>query len=406
MNRELLAFAAASFASGFSMRVADPLVLPLARDLGVSVEQAALLSAAYALPYAVAQLLLGPLGDRYGKTRCMQLCGTGMAVALLLSLLATSYEFLFATRVVAGALAGGLIPLVLASLGERYAMHERQIVIGRMLLAIIGGQMLGAAVAGAMAPWSGWRGPFALSAVLAIAGTLALWRFARREATVPAGTAAATGAPRLSYGAMYALVLRNPRAPWLYASVLAEGLLFFSLFPYFGALLLERASQPDAAISAHAGMVLGAFGVGGLVYALSVRRLLALLSVRGMCLTASLAAAGAYAALSFASDWRVCAALMLLAGLCFYMLHNSLQTAATELAPAARASAVSLFACGLFGGQALGTLALAPLLRHVGFTAVLIAIAVAILVLGQIVVRRALPSGADPSARGAAAAKP
>ena len=42
---------------------------------------------------------------------------------------------------------------------------------------------------------------------------------------------------------------------------------------------------------------------------------------------------------------------MFVAGISFYMLHNSLQTEATELAPSARGSAVALFACGFFIGQ-------------------------------------------------------
>jgi hypothetical protein len=45
---------------------------------------------------------------------------------------------------------------------------------------------------------------------------------------------------------------------------------------------------------------------------------------------------------------------MVVIGLSYYMLHNCLQTEATELAPTARGSAVALFACGFFLGQALG----------------------------------------------------
>ncbi len=47
--------------------------------------------------------------------------------------------------------------------------------------------------------------------------------------------------------------------------------------------------------------------------------------------------------------------LSLAAGLGFYMIHNTLQTQATQMAPAQRGTAVSLFAFALFGGQSLGT---------------------------------------------------
>ena len=44
-------------------------------------------------------------------------------------------------------------------------------------------------------------------------------------------------------------------------------------------------------------------------------------------------------------------------GLGFYMIHNAIQTRATELAPQARGSAMSLHAFAFFGGQSLGPIA-------------------------------------------------
>jgi predicted MFS family arabinose efflux permease len=48
---------------------------------------------------------------------------------------------------------------------------------------------------------------------------------------------------------------------------------------------------------------------------------------------------------------------LFLGGVGFYGFHNTLQTNATQMAPEARGSAVSLFAFGLFGGSSLGVLA-------------------------------------------------
>ncbi len=141
-------FAACAFASGFALRLVDPIVLPVAAHFGVSLGAAAMLNTAFALPYALAQPFLGPLGDRFGKTRCMQLCIAGLALMLALGALAPNYPALLATRICAGICAGGLIPIVVASLGDRYDMSERQVMIGRMLFAIISGQMLGSVVAG------------------------------------------------------------------------------------------------------------------------------------------------------------------------------------------------------------------------------------------------------------------
>src|SRR6187549_4201801 len=111
-----LVYAACAFASGYAARLVDPLVLPLAGHFAVTATAAAMLNTAYALPYALAQPFLGPLGDRFGKARCIQVCIAGLAGTLLASVLAPTFELLMATRVAAGIFAGGLIPLVLAGL--------------------------------------------------------------------------------------------------------------------------------------------------------------------------------------------------------------------------------------------------------------------------------------------------
>ncbi|MCJ0763676.1 MFS transporter [Variovorax terrae] len=381
-----LVFSVCVFASGFALRVIDPIVLPLASHYAVRPEMAAMLNTAYALPYAVAQLFLGPLGDRFSKIRCMQVCGTGLALALVLGMLAPSFTWLVATRIVAGIFAGGLIPLVLASLGEKYDMAERQVMIGRMLFAIIAGQMLGSIVSGLANEAFGWHSALVISTILAAVGAVLLWQARPVAAPSPGGSKAGP----LSFGALYGKVFQNPRAIWLYACALAEGALFFSFFPYVGALLLERAAVAPGSVSGQTGLILGAFGVGGLLYAIVVRQLIAWLGVSRMCRVGSLVAACCYVALTLSTAWWVDALAMLVAGFSFYMIHNSLQTQVTELAPSARGSAVALFACGLFAGQGLGPLLFGGLMHGVGLIWTLLLLAAGFVLLGQVVVRRVM----------------
>ncbi|MBP0652223.1 MFS transporter, partial [Mycobacterium tuberculosis] len=68
----LVALAAAAFLSTIVIRMTDPLAPLLARDLGVPASELALLATAYALPYALFQLVLGPIGDRLGKLRVVR----------------------------------------------------------------------------------------------------------------------------------------------------------------------------------------------------------------------------------------------------------------------------------------------------------------------------------------------
>jgi predicted MFS family arabinose efflux permease len=56
-------------------------------------------------------------------------------------------------------------------------------------------------------------------------------------------------------------------------------------------------------------------------------------------------------------------------GFGFFLLHNSVQTEVTELAPSARASAFSLHAFSFFMGQAIGPIVYGAALPILGATA-------------------------------------
>ena len=56
----------------------------------------------------------------------------------------------------------------------------------------------------------------------------------------------------------------------------------------------------------------------------------------------------------------------ILAGFSYYMIHNTLQTHATQMAPDARGLAVSTFASCLFFGQAVGVALAAPVFEYTG----------------------------------------
>lgn len=187
---------------------------------------------------------------------------------------------------------------------------------------------------------------------------------------------------------MYGEVLRNPKARWLYGAVIAEGTLVSGVFPFVGPLLVEQGVSAPADAAVRAGLILGAFGAGGLAYALLVRRIVRALGVRRMCLLGSTILATTLVLLGFLPLWGLVAAAMAVAGWGFNMLHNSLQTEATEIAPGARGSAVALFACGLFVGIGLGPLWFGAVADVAGFRTALVVAAAGLLLLGQLVVRR------------------
>jgi predicted MFS family arabinose efflux permease len=66
------------------------------------------------------------------------------------------------------------------------------------------------------------------------------------------------------------------------------------------------------------------------------------------------AVALAWLLISLVGFWAVIIPAAFLLGIGYYMLHNTLQTNATQMAPQVRGTAVSLFASAFFLGQSAG----------------------------------------------------
>jgi predicted MFS family arabinose efflux permease len=82
------------------------------------------------------------------------------------------------------------------------------------------------------------------------------------------------------------------------------------------------------------------------------------------------------------ASWQAVVPAAVLLGAGFALCHSTLQTRATELAPEARGTGISLFAFSLFVGSATGTAVLGQLLASRGYGALLLSCGVALALLG------------------------
>lgn len=350
----LLVLSIAAFVSSFSIRILDPLVPEIARDLGVLIGTAAMLAPAYTFPYALSQPVLGAIGDKLGKERLIKICLGLLALSLAAATFATSYPVLFAARCCAGIAGGGIIPISFAIIGDHFPVAQRQVALARLVMASQLAILLSAGMAGLVAARFGWRAAFGLAGGVAAVSFLMMLR-ALPDA-VPGDAS-----PRLSFDQMrerYLGVLRSPLARVVLPAATIEGMVMFGLLPFVAHRLEER--RLGAMIEA--GLVLAAMSVGGIAFTLLVGRLLALLGREGLIRAGGLVALVAMTGIAVSVSWTMEALFFALLGFGFFMIHNSLQLQATELAPQARASSVALFAFFFFLGQAIG-----PLVYHAGF---------------------------------------
>jgi predicted MFS family arabinose efflux permease len=184
------------------------------------------------------------------------------------------------------------------------------------------------------------------------------------------------------------MILGLPAARLLFLSVFLEGVLVFGTFPYLAPVLQARGLGSGGGASLEAGLAVAAFGCGGFVYAALARRLLARLGQFRMVRLGGVIAGTALLGFAFAPVATVFIAAGLVLGTGFYMIHNSIQTRVTEVAPEARASAVALHACHFFGGQSLGPVVVGLAIGGLGAPAAFALAAAGILALGVRLGRR------------------
>ncbi len=151
-------------------------------------------------------------------------------------------------------------------------------------------------------------------------------------------------------------------------SVFCETLCFHGAFAFLGALLKLRFDLPFTVI----GLLLAGFGLGGLIYTVAVRWMLARIGQRGCVTVGGLAGGVLFIAIALTPYWPVVMVCTIGLGFSLYMVHNTLQTKATEMAPNARATGLALFSMAWAGGQAVGAAAMGAAVAAFGYTPILI----------------------------------
>ena len=118
-----------------------------------------------------------------------------------------------------------------------------------------------------------------------------------------------------------------------YLAVFLEGIFVFGTFPYLAPVLQARGLGSGGGASLEAGLAVAAFGAGGFVYAAMARPLLGRIGQSRMVRLGGGLAAAALLGFAFAPLATVFIAAGLVLGTGFYMIHNSIQTRVTEVAP-------------------------------------------------------------------------
>jgi len=370
----------ATFSSMALQRVCDPMLIALTKEFNVGLGEAAAVVGWFAIVYGMVQLIYGPLSDRYGKYRVVALATLACTVGCVGSALALSLPQLVYSRMFSAAFAAALVPVSMAWVGDAVAYESRQEFLARLglgsTMGIFGGQIMG----GVFVDTIGWRWAFALMAMLFFSAGCLLWSQRKKVALLFASHHEAPNSRHQPFYQKLIQVLSIARARTILLMVLIEGACAFGLI----ALSPSHLANKHQIGLGLAGGCTALFGLGGVFYMSNAKRFIRRLGETGMIRTGTIMFLLNFCVIAWSPVWWLALPASALAGLCFFMFHNTMQLLATQMHPQQRATCMSLFAGFLFTGQSIGVMIVANLAAVYGTTWVLFAGAIILGGCGQI----------------------
>ncbi len=377
-TRVIVLLALVAFGSAMSMRVMDAAIPRLASDFNVGIRGAANVVTVFAVAYGCLQIVFGPAGDRFGKLRVILFACIAAALASAACALAPDFPLLLVARAAAGASMASMMPLSMAWIGDNVAYDQRQPVLARFLAGQITGLAMGQAVGGIATDLLSWRAPFVALAIWFVLMAVMIGRLVRE----PTHRNVAPSTAKFGLVAQCRAVLVRPWARRVLITVFLEGAALYGPFAFFATHLHVKHGLSLSL----AGSMLVAFAVGGMSFALGAGRLVRRLGETGLARGGAILMSSGILLLAIVPPWVPIALVALpalfVAGLGFYMLHNTLQINATQMAPEARGTSVALFASSFFLGQSVGVAVGGYAVDVVTTTPVMVVGACALLVVG------------------------
>jgi len=251
-NKLILILGIMSFLANGDNYAAAPLIINIASDLNLTLSVAAMSVTAYMLSFGIFTLIFGPLSDRYGKVKIINIAALGTAIFSMLGALSFNLPSLIFFRAMNGAFAAGIFPVTMALVGQSFDDANRHKALGKVMGLMFLGGATATAVGGILAYFGSWRLVYLIYGVGELVLAIIMLKVLERD--VPVVT-------KLSFVEAYKEPLTNFRFMLLVTTVFFVGFSVYGSFTYSGKLIQEVTGFNILVV----GLVLSLFGVGTVV---------------------------------------------------------------------------------------------------------------------------------------------
>ena len=367
-KRLLLLLGLMAFLANGDNYAAAPLLLNIANDLDLSVQTAAISVTAYMLSFGAFTLIFGPLSDRFGKVKVINIAALGTAVFSILGGFAFNLPSLIFFRAVNGAFAAGIFPVTMALVGQSFDDENRHKALGKVMGLMFLGSATATALGGAIAYFGSWRLVYIFYGVGELFLALLMLRLLQRDTPVVA---------KLNYITAYKEPLTNFKFMRLVLTIFFVGFAVFGTFTYSGKLLQEITGFSVLGV----GLILSLFGVGTVLGGRLAPKLKMKLGARYFVMTGVIGFL-ALLTLSISSNIYILSVSLFFFGVAFIFLQSTLVASAQMMLPKIKGTAMSMASLNMFVGGAVGTAVNAGITSAYGTSRIYLIAAFILLIVG------------------------
>jgi predicted MFS family arabinose efflux permease len=340
-NKMILILGTMAFLANGDNYAAAPLIINIANDLNLTISVAAMSVTAYMLSFGVFTLIFGPLSDRYGKVKIINIAALGTAIFSMLGALSFNLPSLIFFRAMNGAFAAGIFPVTMALVGQSFDNENRHKALGKVMGLMFLGGATATAIGGALAYFGSWRLVYVIYGIAEL--ILAIVMFKTLELDQPI-------IKKLNFIKAYKEPLKNFHFMLLVTTVFFVGFSVFGSFTYSGKLIQEITGYNILIV----GLILSLFGVGTVIGGRIAPRLKKKLKNRFLVFAGVIGCVSLFALSTYSSVWILSLGLLGF-GIAFIFLQSTLISTAQEMLPKMRGTAMSLASFNMFVGGAVGT---------------------------------------------------
>lgn len=368
-NKLIMILGLMAFLANGDNYAAAPLIINISKDLNISVSTAAISVTAYMLAFGVFTLIFGPVSDRYGKVKIINIAAMGTSVFSILGAFAFDLPSLIFFRAMNGAFGAGIFPVTMALVGQSFDDKNRHKALGKVMGLMFLGAATASAIGGALSYFGSWRLVYLIYGIGELVLSIIMLKILERDKPV---------VETLDFARAYKEPLTNFKFMRIVLIVFFLGFSVFGSFTYSGTLIQKITGYNILIV----GLIISLFGVGTVIGGRMAPKLKAKLKNGFLVLAGMIGAISLFALSTVTNAWMLGLALFGF-GLAFIFLQSTLISTAQEQLPKMRGTAMSLTSFNMFVGGAVGTSLNGMIIKTYGASRIFLITSVILLVVSM-----------------------